>query len=74
MSQIITKHNSRYKVYQVLPMYNVPSHFSLKNVGRKCAVCMAKYGMYKQYIYANIAQTLHLFFLPLTVALLCSFP
>ena len=30
----------------VLPIYNVHPHFPLKNLGKKCALYMAKYGIY----------------------------
>ena len=32
---MITKHKNRYKVFQVLPMYNVHPYFSLKNLDKK---------------------------------------
>ena len=31
------------KVFQVLPMYNVQPYFSLKNMGKKCALYAANY-------------------------------
>ena len=30
----------------VLPMYNVHTYFSLKNLGKKCTLYTAKYGTY----------------------------
>ena len=38
MSQIITKHKNRYKVFQILLMYNACPYFSLKNLGNKVHV------------------------------------
>ena len=38
-----SKTQERYKVFQVLPMYNVHSYFSFKNLGKK-TVLSAKYG------------------------------
>ena len=45
MYQITTKHKNRYKVFQVSPLYNAHPYFSIKNLGKKCALYMAKCGV-----------------------------
>ena len=32
------KHKNRYKVFQVLPLYNVYPYFPLKNLGKKVSI------------------------------------
>ena len=35
LHNIVTKDKNRYKLFQVLPMYNAHSHCSFKNLGKK---------------------------------------
>ena len=42
MQQITTKHKNRYKVFQVLPMYNAHPYFSLEYSGKKLHITHGK--------------------------------
>ena len=42
MKEIITKHKNKYKVFQLLPIYNVHLYFFLKNLGKKMHIIHGK--------------------------------